>query len=142
MSLSHNQMAYVAIISTLMFGSMFVGVSGVFQTSENIGNFDSAVEEDLLGTSDVTDPATDTDGDGLSDRLEETQYGTDINDADTDNDGMSDGWEVQHGLNPLDNGESEDGVVDPSSNDEPQDANVENETDSWPDPNQGPTFSY
>ena len=86
MSLSHNQMAYVAIISTLMFGSMFVGVSGVFQTSENIGNFDSAVEEDLLGTSDVTDPATDTDGDGLSDRLEETQYGTDINDADTDND--------------------------------------------------------
>ena len=33
---------------------------------------------------------------------------------DTDNDGMSDGWEVQHGLNPLDNGESEDIEVDPS----------------------------
>lgn len=139
MSLSHNQMAYVAIVSTLMFGSMFVGVSGVFQTSENIGNFDSAVEEDLLGTSEATDPATDTDGDGLSDRLEETQYGTDINDPDTDNDGMSDGWEVQHGLNPLDNGESEDGVIDPTSNNEPQDANVEEETDSWPNPGDGPT---
>ena len=139
MSLSHNQMAYVAIVSTLIFGSLFVGVAGVFQTSENIGSFDSAVEEDLLGTSEATDPATDTDGDGLSDRLEETQYGTDINDADTDNDGMSDGWEVAHGLNPLDNGESEDGIVDPSSNEDPQDATIENETDSWPDPNQGPT---
>ena len=29
MSLNPNQMAYVAIVSTLIFGSIFVGVSGV-----------------------------------------------------------------------------------------------------------------
>ena len=106
MSLNHNQMAYVAIVSTLIFGSLFVGVSGFFQTSEDIGGFESAVEEDIRGDTALIDAAIDSDGDGLSDKLEETQYGTDVNDPDTDNDGMSDGWEVQHGLNPLDNGES------------------------------------
>ena len=139
MSLNHNQMAYVAIVSTLIFGSLFVGVSGFFQTSEDIGGFESAVEEDIRGESELTAAALDTDGDGLSDKLEETQYGTDVNDPDTDNDGMSDGWEVQHGLNPLDNGESEDLEVDPTQNQDSSDAQVENETDSWPDPSQGPT---
>ena len=33
---------------------------------------------------------------------------TDPNNADTDNDGMPDGWEVQHGLNPLVNDAEED----------------------------------
>ena len=47
MSLNPNQMAYVAIVSTLIFGSIFVGVSGVLQTSEGLGNFDSAVEEEV-----------------------------------------------------------------------------------------------
>ena len=139
MSLNHNQMAYVAIVSTLIFGSLFVGVSGFFQTNEDIGGFESAVEEDIRGESELTAAALDTDGDGLSDKLEETQYGTDVNDPDTDNDGMSDGWEVQHGLNPLDNGESEDLEVDPTQNQDSSDAQVENETDSWPDPSQGPT---
>ena len=49
MSLNHNQMAYVAIVSTLIFGSLFVGVSGFFQTSEEIGGYESAVEEDIRG---------------------------------------------------------------------------------------------
>ena len=81
----------------------FVGVSGFFQTSEDIGGFESAVEEGMHDEAELMAEALDTDGDGLSDKLEETQYGTDVNDPDTDNDGMSDGWEVQHGLNPLDN---------------------------------------
>ena len=51
---------------------------------------------------------------------------------------MSDGWEVDHGLNPLDNGESEDLLNDPSQAEETDDASIENETDSWPDPEQGP----
>ena len=51
MSLNPNQMAYVAIVSTLIFGSIFVGVSGVLQTSEGLGNFESAVEEDIIGDS-------------------------------------------------------------------------------------------
>ncbi len=139
MSLNHNQMAYVAIVSTLIFGSLFVGISGFFQTSEEIGGYESAVEEDIRGETVLIEAGVDSDGDGLSDKLEETQYGTDVNDPDTDNDGMSDGWEVQHGLNPLDNGESEDLEIDPTQNDESSNAQVENETESWPDPNQGPS---
>ncbi|MEC8399552.1 MAG: hypothetical protein VXZ34_08195, partial [Candidatus Thermoplasmatota archaeon] len=65
-------MAYVAIVSTLIFGSLFVGVSGFFQTSEDIGGFESAVEEDIRGDTEATLAAIDTDGDGLSDKLEET----------------------------------------------------------------------
>ena len=138
MSLNHNQMAYAAIISTLIFGSLFVGFSGYFQTSEGIGGFESAAEEDLIGSGTSISAALDTDGDGLSDLLESTQYGTDPQLADTDFDGMSDGWEVDHGLNPLDNGESEDLDQDSSNNDNTDEANIENETDSWPDPEQGP----
>ena len=106
MSMSHNQMAYAAIISTLIFGSLFVGTTGFFQTSEGAGDYDSAVDDDLIGSG--TDPTVsiDSDNDGLPDRLE-AQFGTDPNDEDTDKDGMLDGWEVQNGLNPLDNGESE-----------------------------------
>ena len=73
MSLNHNQMAYVAIVSTLIFGSLFVGVSGFFQTSEEIGGYESAVEEDIRGETVLIEAGLDTDGDGLSDKLEETQ---------------------------------------------------------------------
>ena len=71
-------MAYVAIVSTLIFGSLFVGVSGFFQTSEEIGGFESAVEEDIRGDAELMSQAVDSDEDGLSDKLEETQYGTDV----------------------------------------------------------------
>ena len=33
MVLSHNQMAYVAIVVTMIFGSLFVGVSGIMDTT-------------------------------------------------------------------------------------------------------------
>ena len=138
MSLSHNQMAYSAIISTLIFGSLFIGFSGYLQTSEGVGGFESAAEEDLIGTGTSVSAARDTDLDGLSDLLESTQYGTNPELFDTDFDGMSDGWEVAHGLNPLDNGESEDLLQDPSQAEDTDDANIENETESWPDPEQGP----
>ena len=138
MSLNPNQMAYVAIVSTLIFGSIFVGVSGVLQTSEGLGNFESAVEEDVGGDGITTNEALDSDADGLADILEETQYGTDPLDEDTDGDGMSDGWEVEHGLNPLDDGESDPLEQNPGQADVIEEANQENETDSWPDPNQGP----
>ena len=45
MSLNHNQMAYAAIVSTLIFGSIFVGLSGYFQTSEGLGGFESAADD-------------------------------------------------------------------------------------------------
>ena len=47
------------------------------------------------------DEAIDTDGDGLPDTLETSQYGTDPNNSDTDGDGLSDGFEVANGLDPL-----------------------------------------
>ena len=137
MSMSHNQMAYAAIVSTLIFGSLFVGTTGFFQTSEGAGDYDSAVDDDLIGSG--TDPtaSTDSDNDGLPDRLE-AQFGTDPNDEDTDKDGMLDGWEVQTGLNPLDNGESDDSENDPTDANS-EDAEIQEETDSWPDPDDGPS---
>ncbi|MEC8780489.1 MAG: hypothetical protein VXX54_04620, partial [Candidatus Thermoplasmatota archaeon] len=96
-----------------------------------------AAEEDIFGEGTESAETLDSDGDGLPDTLEQTQYGTLINDPDTDGDGMSDGWEVAHGLNPLDNGESDDVTLDPSEADT-EDATKKNETDAWPDPNQGP----
>ena len=41
MSVSHNQMAYVAIVSTLIFGSLFVGATGFFQTSDGVGDYET-----------------------------------------------------------------------------------------------------
>lgn len=137
MAMNHNQMAYVAIITTLIFGSLFVGISGFWQTNERVGDFESAAQDDILGEGTESVETLDSDGDGLPDTLEQTQYGTLIDDPDTDGDGMSDGWEVAHGLNPLDNGESDDITLDPSEADT-EDAIKKNETDAWPDPNQGP----
>ena len=52
-----------------------------------------------------TDPDNpDSDGDGLSDYEEVITYGTNPNDPDSDGDGLPDAWEVQHGLDPLDDG--------------------------------------
>ena len=91
MSMSHNQMAYVAIVSTLIFGSLFVGATGFFQTSDGVGDYESAATDDIIGDGSNTGLALDTDGDGLPDAIE-AQYGTDPNDPDTDKDTMSDGW--------------------------------------------------
>ena len=141
MSLNHNQMAYAAIISTLIFGSLFVGISGFYQTSSGVGDFDSAAEEDINPNIAIqSEVPVDNDedvGDGLPDILEESQYGTDPNDIDTDDDGMSDGWEVKHGLNPLDNGEADNEEEETGATNTADDAEVSNESDSWPDPNQG-----
>ena len=141
MSLNHNQMAYAAIISTLIFGSLFVGISGFYQTSSGVGDFDSAAEEEINPNvaiqSEIPEDNDEGVGDGLPDILEESQYGTDPNDIDTDDDGMSDGWEVKHGLNPLDNGEADNEEEETGATNTADDAEVSNESDSWPDPNQG-----
>lgn len=46
--------------------------------------------------------AVDTDGDGLTDADETTNFGTDPNVADTDQGGVDDGTEIADGTNPLD----------------------------------------
>ena len=135
MVLSHNQMAYTAIVVTMIFGSLFVGVSGLVQTSENFG-FDPAGEDDLFEDDGLISEAVDTDGDGLPDKMEEVQYGTDPLREDTDNDGLNDGWEVANGLNPLDSGDAEDDNAPPATGDES--SSEGNESDSWPNPEDGP----
>ncbi len=58
-----------------------------------------------------TDPGVaDSDGDGLSDADEAIKYGTDPNNGDTDGDGLPDAWEIDNGLDPLD-----DGTADPNN---------------------------
>ena len=61
MVLSHNQMAYAAIVVTMIFGSLFVGVSGIMDTTiryEDAGG-------DVIDDEDVTQTIKDSDGDGL-----------------------------------------------------------------------------
>ena len=105
MKLTHNQLALAAIMSTLIVASLFVGANGFWQNSE-VGSFESAQEEDIFGEGTQSEESVDSDGDGLSDTLETSQYGTNPDDPDTDGDSLSDGWEVANGLNPLDNGDS------------------------------------
>jgi len=115
MVLSHNQMAYTAITVTMIFGSLFVGLSGFIQTSESLGSFEPAGEDDLFKDEELISQAIDTDGDGLPDKMEEVQYGTDPLREDTDNDGLTDGWEIANGLNPLDSGDADDDNVPPAT---------------------------
>ena len=136
MVLSHNQMAYTAITVTMIFGSLFVGLSGFVQTSENLGSFEPAGEDDLFKDEELISQAIDTDGDGLPDKMEEVQYGTDPLREDTDNDGLTDGWEVANGLNPLDSGDADDDNVPPATGEES--SSEGNETESWPNPEDGP----
>ena len=66
----------------------------------------STIADTVQGDAFLTFTATsrDSDGDGLSNELETSTYGTDPNDPDTDDDGILDGQEVTDGSNPLDRG--------------------------------------
>ncbi|MEW5941332.1 MAG: matrixin family metalloprotease [Chloroflexota bacterium] len=57
-------------------------------------------------------PASDADGDGLSDSGEVLIVGTDPNNPDTDGDGLGDGVEVVNNMNPLDPDMDNDGASD------------------------------
>ncbi|PLX26445.1 hypothetical protein C0581_04540 [Candidatus Parcubacteria bacterium] len=61
----------------------------------------SDVEEEKLGTS-MWEP--DSDGDGITDRVEIDTYGTDPTKPDSDGDGYWDGLEIISGYNPLGDG--------------------------------------
>ena len=100
-------------------GSTITGINGVFTYSGNLTPFlglnITLTARDANGdTSPLSDPfptgGSDSDGDGLTDTDETSEYVTDPERADTDEDGIVDGREVLAGLDPLD---ASDGEVDP-----------------------------
>lgn len=67
--------------------------------------YDAALQQEIFQRSldwDVADASGDFDHDGVN-NLAEYNAGTNPTQADSDRDGMPDGWEMQFGLNPLDN---------------------------------------
>ena len=106
MGLTHNQWAVVAITATLVLAGMYTIAGSALDTLDSAGFRGGG--DDVEAPEDETQRAADDqDGDGLSDRMEITQYGTEPWNPDTDGDGMSDGWEVANGLDPLDSGDAE-----------------------------------
>ena len=63
---------------------------------------------------DPSDGGADWDGDGLT-NSEEQNHGTNMNNADSDGDGLPDGWEIDNGLDPLDNGVDNFKTADPTA---------------------------
>ncbi len=112
MALSHNQYAVAAIVATLCLAGLYT-VVGAGLSSTDSGGFESAIgdidpSQDGAPKEcppDIPTVGCDWDGDGISDRMEQTLYGTDWREEDTDGDGLSDGWEIENGLDPLDTGE-------------------------------------
>ena len=106
-------------------------------TSTTIGDYQDASDDIMDGDAFEGEDAIDSDGDGLSDRMERTTHGTDPFDEDTDGDGMNDGYEVTAGLNPLDSGDAGiDDIITETETDSNDDAGGTDET--WPDPDNGP----
>jgi hypothetical protein len=102
-------------LSGLNQSQVYYMAATAFDTSGNESDFSNEVTYDLSqidtdgdGLNDWdeiseyrTNPnRADTDGDGLSDGQEVTRYGTDPRQADTDGDGVSDGAEVKQGTDP------------------------------------------
>ncbi len=135
MALTHNQWAVVAITVTLCLAGTYSIFGSVMSTAVD---FEDGAE-DILDDDDekFDDETIDSDGDGLSDRIERTTHGTDPMNEDTDRDGMTDGYEVNAGLNPLDSGDAglED-VITETETDGGED--TEGGDDTWPDPDNGP----
>ena len=94
-------------------GHLFVGWY-VDATYSELFDFTKPVDcdYDLVARWINTEDTTDTDGDGLTDSIEE-YFGTDKNSPDTDNDGLTDDVEILViGLNPLAADTDSDGIID------------------------------
>jgi len=87
------RLAVIALVTLLFTGVVFPAAGTAPQMNTASGGADSPT---ALGTQ-TDDNTTDTDGDGLSDSLERSVYGTDPTDPDTDGDGYPDGMEVRCG---------------------------------------------
>ena len=134
MALNHNQYAVLAITATLCLAGFYTIIGAGLSTTES-GGFEEA-SGDIDATDEPMLGGNDYDGDGLTDRMEQTLYGTDWRVTDTDDDGLDDGWEIANGLDPLDNGEPDDSVVQNDAPDNEDETGEQNET--FPNPDNGP----
>jgi len=135
MTLTHNQWAVVAITATLCLAGVYTVVDSAVGRSLS---FEEGDDGDDPEGDDLQMAAQDEDNDGLPDRMELTQYGTDPFDDDTDGDGMLDGWEVAAGLDPLDNGDAEFEDIESSQNPNDDNTNTGENNETFPDPDNGP----
>ncbi len=137
MGLNHNQWAVVAIAATICLAGVYTVIASAGDTLSSAGY--KAGGDDVLPDPDETQKeAQDSDGDGISDRMERTQYGTDPHLEDTDGDGLTDGWEIMNGLDPLDDGDADFGEIINSQNPNQDDVNPGEQNETFPDPDNGP----
>ncbi|MBD3255930.1 MAG: hypothetical protein GF383_12610 [Candidatus Lokiarchaeota archaeon] len=119
-----TQSKSIDIIDNYIASNSFcgIGINGSASIIENIiwKNGEGEIEEQvimdkggsalLLGN--TIGHLTDTDGDGLTDYEELTQYGTDRLNIDTDLDNLNDAFEIKYGTDPLDDDTDGDGYYD------------------------------
>ena len=88
MSLNHNQYAVLAITVTLCLAGFYTIIDAGLSTT-NSGGFEDASEDIESSDDEIHREGQDFDGDGLPDRMEQTLYGTEWDNADTDGDGLA-----------------------------------------------------
>ena len=82
MGLNHNQWAVVAITATICLAGMYTIVGSALETLDSAG-FEGAGDDIQAPDDETQREGQDTDDDGLSDRMEITQYGTEFDNDDT-----------------------------------------------------------
>ena len=75
MAMNHNQYAVTAIVATLCLAGIYTIIGAGLSTTES-GGFEPA-GSDVVDIESTGQGGTDTDGDGIPDRMEMTLYGTD-----------------------------------------------------------------
>ena len=133
MALNHNQYAVIAITATLCLAGFYTIIGAGLAT---VSGWEEGGTDIVTGDDEIHQAGVDTDGDGLPDRMEQTLYGTEWDNADTDSDGLEDGWEIENGLDPLDNGEPANTNHQTETPDPGHDTTELNET--FPNPDNGP----
>ncbi|RZD36140.1 MAG: hypothetical protein CXT72_02015 [Methanobacteriota archaeon] len=133
MALNHNQYAVIAITATLCLAGFYTIIGAGLAT---VSGWEAGGTDITTGDDEIHQAGVDTDGDGLPDRMEQTLYGTEWDNADTDSDGLEDGWEIENGLDPLDNGEPANTNHQTETPDPGHDTTELNET--FPNPDNGP----
>ena len=137
MRFTHNQWAAIAITVTMCLAGMYTIAGSAMSTLDSAG-FDGAGDDVIAPEGETQKIAEDADEDGVSDRMERTQYGTDPYQKDTDGDGLDDGWEIEHGLDPLDNGDAEFSEITGNQNNDVNENDNSETNETFPDPDNGP----